>query len=302
MDKVISLTPGKVTILGYHHIYNEKVMSERLGFYPDFEMNESDFINEIEQLLALDVDFVDMNLISNKNLSLNKPSVAITFDDGFSNYLDIALPILEKRGIPSCVYITTGYPDGEIVHVAGILHDLILKQKHVNLLVEGRCYSESCSGMEEKKAAYETLVSVLDKCAYSLRDMKQVFESSGIDTERYRSFSLSWDQIRQLDKHPLVTVGAHTVTHPNLTRLSDKLARQEMTQSLMRLNDNGVAVSHFSYPYGCYGAREVHLCHQTGMKSAVTIDPLAEEGEMLALPRRLSNGQREFVIAEKALS
>ncbi len=40
---------------------------------------------------------------------LQRPTLAITFDDGFANNLDVAFPELHRRGWPATVFVTTGW-------------------------------------------------------------------------------------------------------------------------------------------------------------------------------------------------
>jgi len=46
-------------------------------------------------------------------------SVVITFDDGTADFAEIAVPILERHGVPATLYLATGFVDGEIPVPAG---------------------------------------------------------------------------------------------------------------------------------------------------------------------------------------
>lgn len=62
---------------------------------------------------------------------------------------------------------------------------------------------------------------------------------------------LSWDEVRTLSKHPLVTIGAHTRSHVLLSRQSWRTAWEEIRISKQQLEEQiGKSVHHFSYPYG----------------------------------------------------
>lgn len=66
-------------------------------------------------------------------------------------------------------------------------------------------------------------------------------------------------------------IGAHTLTHPHLTRLSDKDAREEITASKKKLEDLfGRPVRHFCYPYGECDARIIDLVKEAGYSTACT--------------------------------
>ena len=63
---------------------------------------------------------------------------------------------------------------------------------------------------------------------------------------------LSWSELAEMAEAGF-SIGAHTLTHPDLTRLSYERASHEMKESRDRLADKlGVAVRSFAYPYGAY--------------------------------------------------
>lgn len=66
-------------------------------------------------------------------------------------------------------------------------------------------------------------------------------------TERY----LTWDELRELAKSPLITIGSHADTHRSLGLMSDADARVEARRSKERLEDAlGAPVRSFAYPFG----------------------------------------------------
>lgn len=69
-------------------------------------------------------------------------------------------------------------------------------------------------------------------------------------------------------------IGSHTCTHPWLTRLAPAAAREEITASRRKLEDQfGVPVRDFCYPYGDYDARVRDLVAEAGYQTAVTTRP-----------------------------
>ncbi len=67
-----------------------------------------------------------------------------------------------------------------------------------------------------------------------------------------RSKLLSWNEIKELHNHG-IEFGAHTLTHPNLTRLNMKEVEREIVQSKLTIEDRlGMEVTNFAYPYGKY--------------------------------------------------
>jgi peptidoglycan/xylan/chitin deacetylase (PgdA/CDA1 family) len=118
-----------------------------------------------------------------------------------------------------------------------------------------------------------------------------------------RKTLMSWEEIRGIAKHPLVSIGAHTVNHYNLKRLPEEKARREMTDVVTLLRaELGEAPRHLAYPYGyasAVGCREVELAKEAGYASAVTtrhgILRTGHADHLLALPRISVNGRYQRV-------
>jgi peptidoglycan/xylan/chitin deacetylase (PgdA/CDA1 family) len=109
---------------------------------------------------------------------------------------------------------------------------------------------------------------------------------------------MSWDELKPFADEPLVTIGAHTVTHSNLALQAREIAAQEMTTSRARI-ENALqrSVVDLAYPYGdraAAAAREFALARSAGFQTAVTTRPgmiFPECADHLtALPRVSLNG------------
>lgn len=85
---------------------------------------------------------------------------------------------------------------------------------------------------------------------------------------------LGWPELREIDRDPLFSIGAHTRTHPALPQLSDEAARSEIEGSKRDLEDRlSRAVTSFAYPAGLWGERELQIVRDAGYRLAVTTDP-----------------------------
>jgi peptidoglycan/xylan/chitin deacetylase (PgdA/CDA1 family) len=71
--------------------------------------------------------------------------------------------------------------------------------------------------------------------------------------------TVSWAEVREMDQAGL-EIGAHTLTHPDLTRLTATQIASEVLESRARIEDRlGVPVSSFAYPFGRYDRRSLEL-------------------------------------------
>jgi peptidoglycan/xylan/chitin deacetylase (PgdA/CDA1 family) len=131
------------------------------------------------------------------------------------------------------------------------------------------------------------------------REVASLCARHGIDQAAIcRDLCLSWDELKFIAADPLVTVGAHSITHCNLAQQSEAIAREELGVSRARIEDalQRPAI-HLAYPYGdkpAAGAREFALARASGYKTAVTTRPgmvfPESAGHMTALPRVSLNG------------
>ena len=82
---------------------------------------------------------------------------------------------------------------------------------------------------------------------------------------------MTWEQLRELAASPLITIGAHTRTHPALATLSAEQSWEEMAGSKTDLEGElGIAVRHLAYPYGSFSATTLEQVQQIGFDTAVT--------------------------------
>ena len=109
---------------------------------------------------------------------------------------------------------------------------------------------------------------------------------------------MDWTEIEALARHPLATVGAHTLTHPRLARLDAAAMRTELGAAKSLIAERlGLPVAHLAYPVGdpgSAGRREFDAAAAFGYASAVTTRPglvhPAHAAHLTALPRLSVNG------------
>jgi len=227
----------------------------------------------------------------------------ITADDGYRDNLTEALPVFEKHGTPFTVYIAPALINGDIDLWWEVAEDIVIARDMLRVPTKMGTVTLDCSNPSRKFEANVWLhryltheVSEEGQRAF-LRDLAT---SAGVDAGApSRNTLMTWDQVRQIGAHPLATIGAHTVSHYNLSRLSEAKARLEIIDSADILAiETGVRPRHFAYPYGyaaAAGPREVKLVEEAGYKSAVTtrhglLHPV-HAAHLHALPRISVNGR-----------
>ena len=229
-----------------------------------------------------------------------RPAVAVTFDDGYADNALEALPILEELGVPATFFISTA--------TIGSRQEFWWDELERLLLGAGP-YSESftlCQGIlrrswptgraAERQRLYHDTVALLTGgdlelragVLAQLRDWREMGE--GCD-DGHRPLSI--DELRRLGASSLVTIGAHTMHHVQLSALPPAQQREEMASSKREL-ENWLEreITTFSYPYGrrChYTGASVALCRELGFRKAASNFPGQAHrwSDPLQIPRHL---------------
>ncbi len=100
----------------------------------------------------------------------------------------------------------------------------------------------------------------------------------------------SWDDIKYLNSHPLITIGGHTINHKRLSELSPEEAFYEIDDGKKILEGYiGGEVRHFAYPKGLYGQITPSLVKKAGYLTAVTVKPgllsMQKNANLFTIPR-----------------
>ena len=188
-------------------------------------------------------------LRTGKRLPAN--AVAITFDDGYADNL-AAARVLHRHGLSATFYITAGCMKGDAPFWPAEIRQLVerLPGPVMRLQLPGRETAIPCGSLAEKRAAIRTLSKLFKANTIPVRDhlREQIRQAAG--GGETTSFMLTWDELREM--HALgMTIGAHTVTHPNLPNAGLESAEAEISGSRQRLErELDAPVTMFSYPNG----------------------------------------------------
>ncbi|MDD2903784.1 MAG: polysaccharide deacetylase family protein [Syntrophales bacterium] len=221
-------------ILMLHRVIPTGQMQIGQRFIPtDMEITTDEFEKIIAYFQKMDYVFVSLDEIYNilKGQNIDKKFVAITFDDGYEDIYNHAYPILKREGIPFAINITTGFPDRNVIIWWYLLEELLLKHQHLSFEINGHAYNYHFANTREKYFAFREIRDfILDSTKENfLKKMKRIFGPLKIDLFRKtHELSLSWDQIREMSRDPLVTIGGHTINHKPLGKLTEEKIRQEI--------------------------------------------------------------------------
>jgi len=297
------LMGGVGAILMLHHV--RPARPDR--FQPNhlLEVTPKFFERVIRQLRRSRVDLISLDEMHRRVATGDFPRrrfVCVTFDDGYRDNLEFAYPVLKKYEVPFAIYVATSFADriGELWWLA--LEAVIAQNQMIGLRIDGQDRWFECRSVQEKQAVFDHIYAWLRQrpTEAELRQvMRDLTARHQVDMPAFcAELCMRWDELATLAADPLVTIGAHTVNHPILTKLDDKAVRSELEGSRSVIEAAlGVRPAHLAYPVGdraAAGPREFKIASELGFKTAVTTRPgvifRRHAGHLTALPRISLNG------------
>lgn len=241
-----------------------------------------------------------------------RPFLHLTFDDGYRDVRDHALPIMRRHGAPGTLYVASAFADhrAEIWWLA--LEEAIARADRLLVdLGRGEASIPARTTAEKNKAWSEIYWALRAGPEQRLRqEARRLAELEGVDVFAFaRELCMTWAELREVAADPLVTIGAHTITHPMLAKHPEDVARAEMAESREAIRvELGATPKHFAYPVGdlsAAGPREYGLAKELGFATAVTTRPghltKSNAAALTALPRVSLNGHFQTRAAIDAL-
>lgn len=318
--------PGSVAVLLYHRVTNLALDPQLLCVSPEHFERHLEIVQRHAQPLSTDElsDSLTMGAIPDRG-------VAITFDDGYADNLREAAPLLERFGVPATVFVASGYVGGDREFWWDELERLVLCTPALPPKLELVCGAMSlefdlgvqaghnagghtewnvthCDDPTPRHKLYRMLFDRLRPMhdGPRTRVLEALAEWSGQSRAvRPSHRPMTCDELRALHGGRLLSIGAHTVTHPVLSRLSLDEQRREIYESRRSLeNILGAPVTTFSYPFGTrhdYSDDSVRIVEDAGFDLACANTPglVDTDSPRLAMPRFLVRNWDEETLLRK---
>jgi peptidoglycan/xylan/chitin deacetylase (PgdA/CDA1 family) len=230
--------------------------------------------------------------------SLKNETCLISVDDGDATYYSVVFPILKALSIPSVLFVSPQY----IMQEKNFWFQRITTEVYTDFntfildkIVPGatkhrflKCPVNSIL----KNLTIETIELLIDSF-YTLGTHKEV-----------PYMNIDKHQLIELSKSELVTLGAHTVSHPILSNEGDRVAQSQIMDSIQGIGDiTGVRAEYFAYPNGIkgldFGQREMSILELAGVKLAFSTEKrkVKYTDNLLCVPRiGISVGNIDYVL------
>lgn len=221
------------------------------------------------------------------------PRFLITFDDGYRDNAQRALPILRDADVPAILYVSTAFIETgkafwyhELHHFCFAAENAVLDLSAVGVGVH------SLATPHDRRTTYLRLNRELKSLTMSERDgaidhaRRQVRSSRRYEPQ----VMLNWDEIRSMSQS-VFEIGSHTVNHPILSRESAAVQRTEVAESKRSIErELQRDVVSFAYPNGTaadFSDATVHALRESGYGNAFTTiaGRIDDEADPFRLPR-----------------
>jgi peptidoglycan/xylan/chitin deacetylase (PgdA/CDA1 family) len=218
-------------------------------------------------------------------------AAAVTFDDGYRDNFETALPILQRLGLPATFFIATGYLDG-----GRMWNDTVIEamrrapDREVDLTALGLGRYPTASAEQRRRAA-QAVIAVLKYREPTERDRLAQAVADRVGAALPDHLMMTSAQVAALHGSGM-EIGGHTASHPILSRLDPAAARSEIAAGRDCLEGLlGTRPRLFAYPNGKpgrdYQAEHVKMVRELGFEAAVsTAWGAASSGaDLFQLPR-----------------
>ena len=296
LKKNFSFLLGNSWVLMYHHVSAPSADPWDLTVTPENFEKQLIWYQRNCRILSLE----DM-VTRWKNKTLEKHSIALSFDDGYRDNFQFAKPLLEKHQVPATFFITTENmlflePFWWDELQAIILESTELPEEfsmmigdreiNFNLGSETRLSSETNQKIKawrwpaeppgRRALLYLQLHTALKDLPTPDRKkgMKAIKDWSG-SIKLHTPALMDMQEIRELSEHPLFSIGAHTQTHLALGSATDEIQLREMKESKEQLEDLlQMTVPFQAYPYGSYNPMTLNLASLIRYEASFTTQPI----------------------------
>ncbi len=301
---------GLGAIFTLHHVRPE--VQSVTGPNRHLEVTPEFLDTALGQLTALGYDFIALSDVPARLAEASpRPFAVFTLDDGYRNNADCALPVFARHAAPFTVFVAQGLAEHSQPLWWEVIGRLLRQEERIAFdFGRGTETLELDTPARRLDTFFRFATHVWQgEEARQVAALCGLAERHGIDPLALTAeLVMGPEELKTFAAHPLVSLGAHTVTHRKLAKLGGEDAAAEMSRSadwLERLT--GTRPTAIAYPYGsrdAVGPREFETARQAGFSIGVTTQPgtlgAADLTRPLALPRISLNGyyqKRRYVSA-----
>jgi peptidoglycan/xylan/chitin deacetylase (PgdA/CDA1 family) len=218
--------------------------------------------------------------------SRRRPRLALTFDDGWKDNFETALPLSRKHGIRFTIFICPQMitrREGFWTETIGVLWATAHRAGKVDL-ISALCGSEASRSAD---ALIESLKHISPKDREArIAQLQSALEAYTERAETAKDQMLTWSDVKEMAAAG-ISFGSHTNTHAILTDIPGSDVVRELKESKSAIEAELNACTSFAYPNGDWSPQIRDLVAQSGYQAAFINSPgiWQAHGNRLSIPR-----------------
>ncbi|MDL1866023.1 polysaccharide deacetylase family protein [Betaproteobacteria bacterium PRO4] len=276
---------AKLSIAIYHRVLPEPDFLTGEGGIADFEKGLG--------YLARNFHILPLAEAANhlRNGTLPNRAACITFDDGYADNAEIALPLLQKYGLPATFFIAAGFLDGGRMWNDTVIESVRLARGDQLDLSAIDLGNHDIATLEQRRKTLNLLIGKLKYLPHGTRASQIEKLRTLISAKLPDNLMMTSAQVRQLHDAGM-EIGGHTLTHPILASIDETAARMEITKGKAKLEAiTGTPLRLFAYPNGKPGkdylSAHVEMVKDAGFEAAVSTawGAARQDSDLFQLPR-----------------
>jgi peptidoglycan/xylan/chitin deacetylase (PgdA/CDA1 family) len=300
---------GLGSIFCFHHVRPGGGMDK--GFAPNGKIEcTPEFLSEIIHLVrkrGMETLSLADAVERIRNPKPNQmPFAVFTLDDGYKDNMVYGQPVFDQLNCPYTVFVAPKIVDGSCELWWRALEKIVAANTQFKATVDGIEFLYDLQSEAQKQQAWNILFPKLAALPeYEQRKtVHELAEKFNFNLVEYcKSVAMNWDEIRKLNEDPLCTIGAHTMNHYAVAKLSAADCLYELEESRRIIErELGKKIHFFAYPYGdepAAGPRDFQIANDLGYTASLTTRKgvvFAGHGKHLhALPRIMVSGRYQKI-------
>lgn len=220
-------------------------------------------------------DFVRLDEIMEVEAT-DRWKVAVTIDDGYYNNISMAFPVFERHRVPVTWFVCSGFIENRDRMPWWNLLDYVIETRR------GESVHMEVNEPKVFNLADPTDRQRLRECGrnWFLHQQDSVARAARaqlvgvVGGEKPDSAFATREEVIEAAQSPWVSLGGHTVSHPNMACLSGVRLKREVQKSREKLREwTGQPISWFAYPYGSrehLSRAAKRVVREAGFSGAVT--------------------------------